>query len=140
MSTEEEWYSVLDVHPEASAEDVKAAYQNLLLALHPDKNLGRESAELHLVLQAWKVLGDPEERRRYDARRQQRQDQANVWKTVSLGEMSAAAEEEGHLHLDCRCGGAYLVQAEEVRRLSRLVIECDTCSLSLVVNNDDRVN
>ena len=48
--------------------DIRKAYRNLALRLHPDKNNGKQSNEFNEIQTAYEVLGDPESRRRFDAR------------------------------------------------------------------------
>jgi curved DNA-binding protein CbpA len=60
-------YEVLQVHPSADPDVVKAAYYKLATKYHPDKNAGAGAAQKMAELnQAWAVLGDPERRRQYD--------------------------------------------------------------------------
>ncbi len=64
----EDYYQLLDVSPEASAKDIKAAYYRLAKRYHPDVNLGNPAAEerFKLVAEAYRTLGMPERRREYD--------------------------------------------------------------------------
>lgn len=66
-------YAVLGVAPDADDATIKAAYRKLARAYHPDKNPGDAKAEERFkeVNSAYQVLGDPEQRRQYDALRQQ---------------------------------------------------------------------
>ncbi len=61
-------YCQLGISPRASQRAIRAAYRRHLLRCHPDTNGGRRSdeAELHRVLEAGRVLGDPERRAAYD--------------------------------------------------------------------------
>ena len=62
----EEFYVTLGCSSCSSTEDIKLAYQRLLLKYHPDKNMNACSAEdkelvalkFHRLQQAFKVLGD----------------------------------------------------------------------------------
>ena len=63
-----DYYAVLGVPKEATAEEIKKAYRKLALKFHPDKNPGDKKAEDHLkdMTEACAVLSDPEKRRQYD--------------------------------------------------------------------------
>jgi len=65
---EKDFYSVLDVSPEAGQDDIKRAYRKLAQKLHPDANPGDEEAEGRFkdISEAYSVLSDPEQRKEYD--------------------------------------------------------------------------
>ena len=60
-------YQRLGVAPTAAAADIKAAYRELARLNHPDLANGSGSADMAAVNEAWRVLGDPERRRAFDA-------------------------------------------------------------------------
>ncbi len=66
---EKDFYSVLGVGQDATAEDVKKAYRKLARKHHPDANPGDNSAEKRFkeIGEAYAVLSDPEQRQQYDA-------------------------------------------------------------------------
>ncbi len=63
-----DYYQLLDVSPEASPKELKAAYYRLAKRYHPDHNAGDPAAEerFKLVAEAYRILGVPESRREYD--------------------------------------------------------------------------
>lgn len=65
-----DYYEILGVPRDASQEDIKKAYRKLAMRYHPDKNKGDKAAEEKFkeASEAYAVLSDPEERKKYDAR------------------------------------------------------------------------
>lgn len=63
-----DYYAVLGVPKDASAETIKKAYRKLALKHHPDKNPGNSQAEEKFkeITEAYAVLSDVEKRRQYD--------------------------------------------------------------------------
>lgn len=63
-----DYYEILEVSRDASAEDIKKAYRKQALKYHPDKNPGDKTAEDNFkqAAEAYEVLRDPEKRSRYD--------------------------------------------------------------------------
>ena len=59
------YYLILGIAADASREDIKAAFRRRALELHPDRS-GLGSGPFQEVQEAYRVLGDPERRRRYD--------------------------------------------------------------------------
>jgi molecular chaperone DnaJ len=66
---EKDFYAVLGISPDASADEVKKAYRKLARQHHPDANAGDTNAERRFkeVGEAYAVLSDPEQRQQYDA-------------------------------------------------------------------------
>ncbi|MDD3089551.1 MAG: DnaJ domain-containing protein, partial [Candidatus Omnitrophica bacterium] len=66
-----DYYKVLGVKEDASADEIKKAYRKLALKYHPDKNAGNKKAEdeFKKVSEAYYTLGDEKRRKEYDTLR-----------------------------------------------------------------------
>lgn len=63
-----DYYDILGVARDASADDIKRSYRKLAMKHHPDKNPGDEAAEKAFkeAAEAYSVLSDKDKRQRYD--------------------------------------------------------------------------
>lgn len=65
-----DYYQILRVLPTASAAEIKKSYRQLAMEFHPDRNASIRAAEqFTLIKEAYAVLSDAKQRRRYDATR-----------------------------------------------------------------------
>jgi curved DNA-binding protein CbpA len=62
------YYDVLGVGPDATAEDIKKSFRHLALKYHPDKNKNsEESRQMFLkIVEAYEILSDEHARKNYD--------------------------------------------------------------------------
>lgn len=68
MQPGESYYEILNVRPDATPEEITAAYRRLAKILHPDVCESPDAGDLFkAVNQAYQVLKDPEKRAEYDA-------------------------------------------------------------------------
>lgn len=91
-----DYYKILEVHPEASPEVIKKAYQVLTLRYHPDKHIPARKKwaeeKFKQLSEAYDVLSDPIRRRDYDR---------DGYSEQIAGESSAAsarADEEAYFY------------------------------------------
>jgi curved DNA-binding protein len=64
-----DYYHVLGVSHDASAEEIKKAYRKLAMQCHPDHNHGKEewaNKRFKEINEAFNILGDPEKRSQFD--------------------------------------------------------------------------
>lgn len=68
MAEKRDYYEVLGVEKNASADEIKKAYRKLAIQYHPDKNPGDKTAEEKFkeAAEAYSVLSDPDKRAKYD--------------------------------------------------------------------------
>ncbi len=68
MEQKRDYYEVLGVEKNASADEIKKAYRKLAIKYHPDKNPGDKAAEERFkeAAEAYEVLSNDEKRQRYD--------------------------------------------------------------------------
>ena len=68
MAKKRDYYEVLGVDRNATADEIKKAYRSLAFKYHPDKNPGNTEAEEKFkeAAEAYSVLSDEAKRQRYD--------------------------------------------------------------------------
>ena len=68
MSQQRDYYDVIGVQRNASADEIKKAYRKLAMKVHPDRNPDDAEAEAKFkeAAEAYDVLGDEEKRGQYD--------------------------------------------------------------------------
>ena len=69
MSNNDKLYNILEISKTASDDEIKKAYKKAALKHHPDRNPNNKeeaTAKFQEIGNAFKTLGDPEKRKRYD--------------------------------------------------------------------------
>ena len=135
----EDLYAVLGARPDADHTELKALYQRLARATHPDKRGGGgDGDQFQRVQRAWQVLGDPAARAAYDQRAAAaRLSAAAVEDELQLSELEWRAELDAFWR-DCRCGDGFTLPLQQATP-GALLVQCDSCSLIIrvLVPSDD---
>lgn len=100
-------YQILEVEPQASAQEIRKAYYRLAKLYHPDlqdEDDASATERFLLIQKAYKILSSPEERRAYDRQRQQPTATAKLREAVESfeqkwGTKTSTLEEEKHARL-----------------------------------------
>src|SRR3954454_20975128 len=66
--TKKDYYEILGVSKNASADEIKKAYRKVAMQFHPDRNPGDKEAEEKFkeAAEAYEVLSDADKRAKYD--------------------------------------------------------------------------
>jgi curved DNA-binding protein len=77
-----DYYKILEVKPEATAEEIKKSYRRLAMTYHPDRNPGNKEAEEKFkeINEAYDVLSNAEKRQKFDMMRNGKSNTADYYK------------------------------------------------------------
>lgn len=130
------YYDILQVSHNATDEELKKAYQELVRKHHPDKSSDIESNNEFLKIdKAYKVLKDQTERKIYDSDLfQKSKSHLIIHGTVSRSEFSYDNDDKIY-YFQCKCGSFYTLDIENVKNKEDLILSCDECSLNILVKN-----
>jgi curved DNA-binding protein len=98
-----DYYEILGVPRDASAEDIKKAFRKLARQYHPDVAKVKKGAEEKFkeINEAYEVLGDPENRRKYDELGANWREDAEMRRSPGWQERGRAGGQEGFdFHFD----------------------------------------
>lgn len=130
------YYEVLDCSENSTQEEIKRAYHRRLLQFHPDKNDSTNIQEFHDVKEAWRILGHPQSRSKYDAvckQKQLEEEDHPVHARLSPSDLEESALEDT-LFYRCRCGENYVVEREALQEKNiALQVMCNGCTLIIIV-------
>lgn len=142
MNPKTDYYAVLGISENSSYDEIKKSYHELVRKHHPDKinyELKPSLEKFLLIEEAWKVLGDQQSRTLYDAKRILENSSYGrpVEEELCLKDL-VKDEDSGLFKKQCRCGGWFSVTENDVQQGGLVAVECDDCSLSLLVDCDMR--
>lgn len=114
-------HDILGVSLTASLDEIRQAYKARLLETHPDKRHGSRSAfeAVHFAYQQLTSLKPSMPSVVYD--------------TIKLSDMDA---DDINAIYPCRCGGSFVFPLADVGISTRVIIPCQSCSLSLCIVDD----
>lgn len=128
------YYEVLNCHPSDTIEEIKKSYQTLVLKHHPDKqnsSTNQNNVEyFYRIDEAWKMLRDPEQKKKYDAEMQQHKfnNEPIVHAKVYRHDFEFDSESQSFMY-PCRCGGFFVLPDD--------CIESTNCDSSVKNSSDD---
>ena len=109
-------YEILGISQKATTEEIKAAYQKLILKWHPDKCLHTDAVDavgkFQLILEAYKVLSEPTHKNEYDRTLSSRT--ALLLSAAEVPLSQFIKSHENVFRFPCRCGEFYVVRTAMV--------------------------
>ncbi|XP_076362592.1 dnaJ homolog subfamily C member 24-like isoform X2 [Tachypleus tridentatus] len=133
----EDYYGILGTSVTSTKEDLRKCYIKKMLQYHPDKQQQGEqhgtSVEFHKIEQAWKILGDDIQRKQYDTllKEQCLHQDVSVSEKIFIEDMTWNSDTHEY-KWPCRCGDIYILGEDAVE--DRVILSCETCSLSVLVH------
>lgn len=127
----ETYYTILGLNQDATDEEIKSKYQQLIKLYHPDKNNSNSSEEFIKIKDAWLVLRDEKTRKEYDSNLLQNELHENSLIYVELNECEINFVNDTYKH-PCRCGQYFIIDKEFHLFKSEMgedyLMECIECS------------
>lgn len=137
-------YSILEVSPTASINEIKSAYKKKVVLCHPDKK-GGSTNSFQTLQQSYEVLRDNNKRRQYDARRNQSEKKAtpvavDVVVAVTLHDVYHGCRRKVSRKLTCsQCKGNGVTQYPVLKSQIPIHVQCSTCRGSGNVVHDSDI-
>jgi diphthamide biosynthesis protein 4 len=130
-------YEVLGCHTNATYEELKRRYQELVLKYHPDKQENSLPATFVEIDKAWKILRDPEQRKLYDDQLAhiRLSEKPLIYATLTVSDLDRHEDTLNYSYM-CRCGGLYSISQTEVG-LEDCFVHCEDCSLIIHIKCDN---
>jgi hypothetical protein len=91
-------YEVMQLSPHADAETIARVYRMLAFRYHPDNRETGNSEKFIRLSEAYRILGDPEKRARYDARRDAMRRRSEA--AFAQATLVNASKEDGQKRID----------------------------------------
>ncbi|KAJ9589007.1 hypothetical protein L9F63_017702 [Diploptera punctata] len=137
------YYEILGCDRNATYEELKRRYQELVLIHHPDKqvhNLGFSNNTFMKIDEAWKVLKDPEKKRDYDTQLKHEELSENpmVNETLQVTDLEQNKFDLTYSYL-CRCGGKIIIEHSDVG-IDDCFVSCDNCSLIICIKGNEEIS
>ena len=132
------YYDVLGCDKNATYEELKRSYQNLVRIHHPDRrpqDAGFSNNTFMKIDEAWKVLKDPDRRKHYDSelKNANLSEQPMVYETLNVADLKANSS----YSYACRCGGMIVIEHSEVD-VDDSFVSCENCSLVICVKGSSK--
>jgi len=141
--TSKNYYEVLGVKSDASADDIKRSFFAKIRSYHPDKSASNENAQQEIedysrvLIEAWKVLSNKNFREEYDCQLKgiQKNDgnsTFNQMKYTNKINMNNLTFQDDHFCVDCeQCGDTLKLTPEVLEQYN--VFECITCCFRIEI-------
>ena len=130
--TDHDFYAVLGIRPDASLDEIKAAFYAKARATHPDKtDAPAHSPEFQIAQAAWETLRNAASRAKYDAALVESRGPDRFAQTVAPDDVELGRD--GKAFLRCRCGDVIWLPAcssiGTAATDAAISLECASCSL-----------
>lgn len=134
-------YDVLKVSNSSNEQEIKKAYLQRSLELHPDKihdwtKKEEAKSKFQILSDVYKILSNRELRSKYDqqiARTNYTYLNSGVFDELIL---SMCVEHNSHYSYNCRCSGLFILDKSQLNnptQTSTYIVDCDSCSNSIKI-------